>query len=216
MKKNFLIPFCVLIYSIPCIAQKADADLLVSIPVKDRMITAAIEKAFNDISGKSDIVKQSSGIPSFTRSDFDFINVTKCQVKNEKGTAISAKYIGPISETGTTYNFMIFESGGVYQKSMIGKTYEDRSGISYFDPLNNRKLIIQKEGSGFTYTISPLAKDNSGKEGCGQAVAECINDAYSNHGWASVFLTLSTLVFWHSGAGIVAGCIAKNCIPKGF
>jgi len=51
--------------------------------------------------------------------------------------------------------------------------------------------------------------------GCGQAVMNCINDAYNNHGWASFWAVISTAYsFGATFGGISAACILKNCGVK--
>ena len=175
-----------------------------------------MERAFNNIVGLADIIKTNTGIASFTKNDFDFINVSKCAIRDEKGVGISAKYIGP-SSNGVSYNFMLFENGGVYQQPMIGKMVSDRSEIAYFSPLGNQQLSIRHNtDNSFAYNSSPMTKENTGKVGCGQAVADCISYAYAHHGWASVWLSIQSFWLWQSGAGIAAACVLKNCLPKVF
>jgi hypothetical protein len=44
----------------------------------------------------------------------------------------------------------------------------------------------------------------------GQAVADCITDAYSNHGWVSVALIVESAFIWQTTVGIAIGCAIKN------
>lgn len=46
--------------------------------------------------------------------------------------------------------------------------------------------------------------------GGGAAVMGCITDAYSNHGWVSVWLTVQSAFIPATAAGIALGCYAKN------
>ena len=48
-------------------------------------------------------------------------------------------------------------------------------------------------------------------KGCGQAVSDCIADAYVNHGWASVASWLLTMYNPGFGVGIAAGCVIQEC-----
>lgn len=48
-------------------------------------------------------------------------------------------------------------------------------------------------------------------DSCGQDTMDCIIDAYSNHGWVSVWLTIQSAYIPVTAAGIGAACAAKNC-----
>ena len=47
--------------------------------------------------------------------------------------------------------------------------------------------------------------------GCGAATQKCIEDAYSNHGWASVYIFVQTAFLPATAAAIAAACAIKNC-----
>lgn len=44
----------------------------------------------------------------------------------------------------------------------------------------------------------------------GQAVANCIADAYANHGWLSVWAFVQTAVIPETAVAIAAACAAQN------
>ena len=50
--------------------------------------------------------------------------------------------------------------------------------------------------------------------GCGQGTANCIGDAYSNHGWVSVFAVAVSNYLPHTLLAIIGACAVKNCIPR--
>jgi len=62
--------------------------------------------------------------------------------------------------------------------------------------------------SGITITAN-AAREPSEK--CGQAVADCIGDAYGNHGWTSVYLTVQIAFIPWTAAGITGACALLNC-----
>ena len=41
-------------------------------------------------------------------------------------------------------------------------------------------------------------------------VADCIGDAYSNHGWVSVWLTVQSACLPETTIAIAAACVVKN------
>ena len=65
---------------------------------------------------------------------------------------------------------------------------------------NNEKSLITK----YQYS-NPYAR-------CGQNVADCLGDAYTNHGWISVWDVVQTAFILATAAVLAIGCAAKNCI----
>ncbi len=63
---------------------------------------------------------------------------------------------------------------------------------------------INKVPNIYPTSILPIQRIN------GQAVANCISDAYSNHGWVSVALFIETAFIWQTAAAISIGCAIKN------
>lgn len=51
----------------------------------------------------------------------------------------------------------------------------------------------------------------TGGADCGQKVADCVADAYANHGWTSVGAFLLTAFVPEYAVAIAAACAAKNC-----
>jgi hypothetical protein len=47
---------------------------------------------------------------------------------------------------------------------------------------------------------------------CGQATMDCINDAYTNHGWVSVWAWVQTAYIPATGVAIAAACAGRNCL----
>ena len=58
-------------------------------------------------------------------------------------------------------------------------------------------------------TIEEMEQIEGGS--CGQAVADCITDAYSNHGWVSVWAWVQSVALPPTAYYIAAACTAKNC-----
>jgi hypothetical protein len=42
-------------------------------------------------------------------------------------------------------------------------------------------------------------------------VADCVSDAYTSHGWASVWTFVQSIYIPATGLAITSACIAKNC-----
>jgi hypothetical protein len=62
-----------------------------------------------------------------------------------------------------------------------------------------------------TNHISLMSANNTFSS-CGQATMNCINDAYANHGWASVWAWVQSAVLPPTAVAIAAACAAKNCL----
>lgn len=66
----------------------------------------------------------------------------------------------------------------------------------------------------FNHIISMKSVTNydlSHRRPCGQAVMDCITNAYSNHGWTSVALGLTSAFIPHTFAVVAAACYDRNC-----
>ena len=99
---------------------------------------------------------------------------------------------------------------------MVVKAYNDRSRIEYFDLIENRVTEIFSNNN--TYTANnrevDLGSTVAGRGfGCGNCVANCISDAYTNHGWASGWAFVQSIFLPSTGVAIAIGCAVK-CCPK--
>ena len=221
MKKLLIIFSCIALSCSDLFSQGQvrSADEIIITSIRSSQLTTALNEAFDNLRADPELVKINTGIPSFTKSDFDFINVTTSQVKGQPGLAITAKYIGSqFAPIDISFSFVIYESGTNYTKPMLIKAYSNRSSLTYFDLTENTKIMfIKNPDNTVSSDRSPVSFRNAAYRGtgCGQAVMNCIDDAYFNHGWASFFVNVLTIILpGPTFAGIAAGCIAKNCIPK--
>jgi hypothetical protein len=89
------------------------------------------------------------------------------------------------------------------------------SKIQYFDLEEGLILSINNYNlSSFSFQTSTGNYMTRTTSGCGQAVIDCVINAYSNHGWASVWAFVQTAFIPATSLAITAGCVAKNCIRK--
>lgn len=75
---------------------------------------------------------------------------------------------------------------------------------------NNEVILSYSVGEMETDTIILTTIVSERK--MGQYVAECLQDAYSNHGWASVFATIATAYCPYVMAGLFGGCVSRYFI----
>jgi len=161
---------------------------------------------------------------SYTLSgnDIDFLNLSRSFATNdlEQGEAIVAPFKTNSSSNTTNYAFCITVDGDSIYKPFIIKATTNQS-LKYFDldegyiltvnNYNNKNALSFQNTTGSYLNTSGTA---SRSVGCGQATMDCITDAYSNHGWTSVWATVQSIFVPATGAAIAGACAIKNCIPR--
>lgn len=181
--------------------------------ITDARLSGSIRGAFNTLNCNPAEVVAQCQIPTFTSADFDFDKIYKSQKTGEREIGYSVRYKNPAS--GIEYSFSIADDAGVLVNPMLVKVNTDRSRIVYNEINENVAVAVNNNSGVFTYKISNVnfggVHPNAIEWGCGQCVANCINDAYSHHGWASVWAVIQSICIPATGFGIALGCIAKCC-----
>jgi hypothetical protein len=118
-------------------------------------------------------------------------------------------------ENSSNYGLIASVEGGKIGDFMFIQTRRLKDGrlsIDYFSKnlirLSNVTLDPSKKSFEFGETNSDKI---NGKILCGEGVAGCIADAYTNHGWISVWAFVQTAFIPATAAGIAAGCAYVNC-----
>jgi hypothetical protein len=192
----------------------AQANLITVVQVINKPVSTLLQTSFNSLTLNPATVKNVSGIPSFTASDFDFTNLYKSEKKGETEIAYSAAYKGTV--TKEKYAFVLFMKDGVPLRSMLVRANPDRSILIFYDLTDGKTAEIIKIKDSYIYEKKSVdfgGRTDSGP-GCGQAVMDCITDAYTNHGWTSVWVTIQSIFVPSTGVAITLGCIVKNCKIK--
>jgi hypothetical protein len=89
------------------------------------------------------------------------------------------------------------------------KVNENIYSINYYSI--NMKLLYSLEVNNFEQALITKYEYHNPNVRCGQAVADCLGDAYSNHGWISVWAVVQTAFLPVTAAGLAAACAAKVC-----
>ncbi len=99
---------------------------------------------------------------------------------------------------------------------MIVKTTKTSNNIYRIDYFNeDMKLIHTIELDLESESISSCNKYNSNvKKPCGQKVANCLDDVYSNHGWISVWAFVQTAFIPPTGVALAVACAVEKCITN--
>jgi hypothetical protein len=182
--------------------------------ITDARLSGSIRDAFNTLNCNANEIVTQCQIPTFASVDFDFDKIYKSQKPGEREIGYSVRYKTPAG--GIEYSFSVVEIAGGLVNPMLVKVNTDRSRIVYNAINENTSLTVNNNNGVFTYKISDVnfggVHPNVAAEwGCGQCVANCINDAYSNHGWASVWAIVQSIFIPATGVGITLGCIVKCC-----
>lgn len=160
---------------------------------------------------------------TLSANDIDFQNLSRSYITNDDGVgeAIVAPFTSNSTNNSTNYAFAVTVDASHVYKPYIIKTTTNQS-LKYFDldegyiltvnNYNNSSTLSFQNSLGSYITGSPNTVSRSA--GCGQATMDCIIDAYSNHGWLSVWVSVQSIYIPHTGLAIAGACAIKNCIPR--
>ena len=192
-------------------AQKQDRDQKITVRIiNDAEISAAIRSAFNNLSCNPSSVVDNCGISSFTENDFDFNNIYESLKSGETEVCYSVKHKD--SNGFTDYSFSVFTNKGTLGNPTLVSTISDRSNIVYDLLDENKSFEVKKINDVYTYKSRDVNFGSTSRMfSCGQCVINCINDAYTSHGWASVWAFVQSIYLPATGAAIAIGCIGRCC-----
>jgi len=150
---------------------------------------------------------------SLTLSSFSFDNfiIVKLAGVAGEGILISNKYF-------KNYSLVVFRNGEEIVSPMLIETHNDKS-IKYFDLNTGDSYGILNEKQNFSFVDYSSPTINSvnkkmwvlGVNDCGHGTAKCIDDAYTEQGWLSVWAFLQTLALPQTTVAIAITCAAVNC-----
>lgn len=150
---------------------------------------------------------------SLTLSSFSFdkLTIVKLAGLDGEGILISNKYF-------TNYSLVVFRNGEEILSPMLIETHNDKS-IKYFDLNTGDSYGIQNEKQNFSFvdysspTLNGIYKKMRvlGVNDCGHGTAKCIDNAYTEQGWLSVWAVVQTLYLPATGVAIAIACASVNC-----
>lgn len=157
---------------------------------------------------------------TITKDSIDFVNVEMTwDANNPGGEALTAPFKSNSNSNLVGYGFVMYTNGTQIIKPTIVKTYKN-SYLKYFDLTEGLITTINNYTSSsftFTNTYGNYIAGGGGMKaqlatGCGQGTANCMADAYVNHGWASVWISVQTAFIPWTAAAIAGACAVHNCI----
>jgi hypothetical protein len=156
-------------------------------------------------------------------NDVDFQNLSRSYITNDDGVgeAIVAPFKTNSSNNITNYAFcMTVDANNIYKPFIIQSATDQY--LKFFDlnegyiltinNYNNADAVTYQTTIG-SYMTNP-SNGNARAASCGQATIDCVVDAYSNHGWVSVWAFVQTAFIPHTAAAIAGACAVKNCLPR--
>lgn len=147
------------------------------------------------------------------QKDYNFQNIKAIYQKenpNVEIIVINKKDFNQNNQTNSALT--IFYKNRTFGEVFILKTTQkDRTNLisEYFD-LDNKLLFSAALNTALKNVTVTYSTNSTG--GCGQATIDCIHDAYSNHGWISVWTWVQTAFIPQTAAGIAIMCAGLNCL----
>ncbi len=150
---------------------------------------------------------------TLTINDIDFDDLYRCyNLFDSAAKGIFAPFTSNSPNNSDNYFFFMTSFQTSLLKPIILKVTSN-DVASYFD-LESAEITVATyddiENVFDTQTTYGGYRQTPGG-GCGQAVADCISDAYTKKGWVSVWAFIQTAFIPATAIGIAAGCVAANC-----
>jgi len=178
--------------------------------VNDETLSKQIFELFTQYSMSLKKMGISQGLSNIDIQDFDFNTIYK-SVKNDfEGQAFSVNYKNTF-DGKIIYSLVVFKnSENELLNPMLVKCVQGKS-INYGLINSGQQVTIANDEGEVFSNVTTLYSNKSSKAMCGGAVASCIGDAYSNHGWASVYIFVQSAFIPQTAVAIAGYCAMGNC-----
>lgn len=178
----------------PAASKSADTKQIFT---KDEIVASNLNKIFN----KFDV----------TIKDFDFTTFEERKLEDSQDN-----YVLIYNKHNRNIALVYYMIDGQAKNPFF--LFSDKNSVTYYDLYNSTSLIVQLSPTtgrvSFQKDMDYQPKNGSNLRirGCGQSTMDCISDAYSNHGWLSVWATVQTAFLPQTAAAIAGACAARNCL----
>ncbi|MBI1781461.1 MAG: hypothetical protein HYR66_08835 [Sphingobacteriales bacterium] len=158
--------------------------------------------------------------------DLDFTHIYQTYDANapDTGKAITVPFKKNSNSSLNNYGFTLYTDGVSYIKPTIIHSVTNQA-LEYYD-LTEILVTTISNYSSSNYTFSTISGDfanttplshqttttQQAAGGCGQRVANCLADLYTNRGWLSVWTFVQTAFIPETAVAATATCIFHNCI----
>ena len=147
-----------------------------------------------------------------SKMKFDTTNIK--EVYNQGGVQVLvARSLEENAESKVKHGLCLVRKNNVFVDEFILKTDESNPTLKRLDFLETDLSSYLSFEFNLERRESRLigAELRGDDDDCGQAVIDCMQDAYTNHGWASVAALVSSAFVPDVMVGIGAVCYGKNC-----
>jgi len=217
MKKySFILVSVLVMFLLSCKKDSKQAEDITSNKIISSQLreSSLLEQLKNEANSYSQSIKQIA--PQVDLSNIDFTNAYVSAIEHEIGQGIAINLLSTDSKTVT---FMLTKKDNSISVPTL-LVIDDKSNINYYDLFSESILTLSIKNDKIQSTISTYASPNRSThtthprkaKPCGQATADCISDAYSNHGWVSVWATIQSAIIPQTAVAIAAACAAKHCL----
>ncbi|MGV9003446.1 hypothetical protein [Flavobacterium sp.] len=143
---------------------------------------------------------------------YDFNNTMLVENINSDVYAITAKELNNNENAYNTKVFLLKSNNSLYSTITL-RTIKEGENVKIAEFYNeNNELALtatyDQENISLSFFGSEIVL---AKQGCGDAVAACVSDEYSNHGWDSVALGVISAFFPEAIIAVTILCIKKKC-----
>lgn len=146
--------------------------------------------------------------------DYDNIKlVTNEETTNNQILVVRQKgYDFDNNKVNYALSFTEDEKGDIYNVMVLKTTSinDDEKRLEYFDTDDVLLLSVDGNISRDTVTVNYVIQNDTSKLCSGQQTMNCLSNAYTNHGWASLGLTVGS-IFYPELTIIVAGGCLHSC-----
>lgn len=124
-------------------------------------------------------------------------------------------YKSNITDTAKSVLLSFSILNGAVESSMICGSTGDKSSrtVEFFDNKFNKFATVVATESTQQFDITSISP-NVVARACGQATMNCINDLYTNHGWTSLLLWVSSAVDPVIAVIAAGSCALTSCIRR--
>lgn len=191
----------------PAHAQESVLNALFSVSSATDQATTAKIKAFISVNETS---HHTATKPTL---QFDYNTTTAVTINNTNYNAYIVRQVGFNASAPVMYALGLYpDAYGNIKSSMIIKMEKPSTGfmtITYYtyDNIFIMSGTVNLSTGVFTPTSATSKMDVQTGPGKGQSVANCIQDAYSNHGWISVWATIQSALLPETAVAIAIACM---------
>lgn len=182
---------------------------------QDPILTEKISKAIDAIEINYEKVGEALGIKSFKKDDFDLNQLFSTKMPNLDKDGVIALY--KFNTDQMRLSLVIVKSEDGFENPFLVKTTNGE--VVYLSLKDNYSIYVNEKNDKLHFESKEIflktgTEDISfrGRGKCtGQAVADCMNDGYTNHGWTSVGLLIVSAIIWETIVIAGVACAVANC-----